>query len=330
VRRLRSGLPEGIDLTGMIMELRGELELPPELDALQVAYGQAAAMAEAAPPGALLLPGAALRADAALLARVRGAARPAGLLPMTAPTLPWRWKSAATSIRIRRRRFLAGHRWAQLVVGDGLLLAAAPLAARRPPARPGRGPGQSAAMRRRIASADFYVIEPRAYHADHARLVAHYDGLRKDSGCAMNLDLQRIAVPPRASGYPGLRMGRRGGRPGEQARWLLQGRRPARIVVEDPADRELLRRVTGVPVLHLAELAAPNEECIMRECRCPHRRRQPGRRRRRQAHGRCRAGNRHPRTQGTAAPQDLLRHPLAARPPLPAGELRSAAARGAA
>jgi hypothetical protein len=75
----------------------------------------------------------------------------------------------------------------------------------------------------------------------------------------MNLDLQRIAMPPHASAYPGLRMG-----PTredlEQARWLLQGRQPARIVVENPAEREVFRRVVDVPVLHLAELAALNEE----------------------------------------------------------------------
>ena len=74
----------------------------------------------------------------------------------------------------------------------------------------------------------------------------------------MNLDLQRIALPSRASGYPGLRPGF-AAEDRAQIRWLLQGRQPARIVVEDPADRELFRRVSTVPVLHLAELATPNE-----------------------------------------------------------------------
>jgi hypothetical protein len=118
----------------------------------------------------------------------------------------------------------------------------------------GEALGNLSTIRRRITSADFYVIEARAFHADHERLVAHYDTLRKESGCAMNLDLQRIAMPPHASGYPGLRMG-----PAredlEQSRWLLQGRTPARISVENPAERALLRRVVDVPVLHLAELA---------------------------------------------------------------------------
>ena len=67
----------------------------------------------------------------------------------------------------------------------------------------------------------------------------HYDDLRKETGCAMNLDLQRIAIPACDEA---------------EARWMLKGRRPARIVVENPADRDILRRVADVPVLHLAEL----------------------------------------------------------------------------
>ena len=84
--------------------------------------------------------------------------------------------------------------------------------------------------------------------------MAHYDALRKQTGCAMNLDLQRIAVPPRAEGYSALRMGWSAADQA-QAAWMLQGHRPARILVEDVAERELLRRVSGLPVLHLAELA---------------------------------------------------------------------------
>ncbi len=251
--------PEGIDLTGMIIELRRELEVPPDLHVLQVGYEQAAGMAEASPPGALLLPGAALRAEPDLLARVEA------LLGLRGAEDDGADLAVALEIggdidSLRRRRFLAGLDGRTLVVGDGLLLRT--LRQWLPGARLqglGEALGKLQAIRRRIASADFYVIEARAYHADQPRLVAHYDDLRKESGCAMNLDLQRIAVPPRASAYPGLRMG-----PTredlEQARWLLQGRQPARILVENPGEREVFRRVVDVPVLHLAELAAPNEE----------------------------------------------------------------------
>lgn len=246
--------PEGIALTDMIVELRRDLELPPDLAVLQVGYQQAAADAGAAPAGALLLPGAALRADVGLLARVEA------LLGLRGADDDGADLAVALEIGgdidpARKRRFLASVEGRSLVVGDGLLLRW--LRRERPGTRLqglGEALGNLPAIRRRIASADFYVIEARAYHADQARLVAHYDALRKETGCAINLDLQRIAVPVGASGYPGLRMGP-SAEDLAQACWMLHGHRPARVLVENPAERELLRRVAGVPVLHLAELA---------------------------------------------------------------------------
>ena len=246
--------PENIDLSGMIMDLRRELPPHPEFMALQADYRKAAAAAEVAPAGALLLPGAALRAEAGLLARVLE------LLGLRCATDDGADIALALEVGAaidpgRRRRFLDMLEGRTLVVGDGLLLRQ--LRHWLPGARLqglGEALGNLNAIRRRIASADFYVIEARAYHADHERLVAHYDALRKESGCAMNLDLQRIAMPPRAGGLSWLRAGAAAADL-EQARWLLQGRSPARIVVEDAAEREVLRRVADVPVLHLAELA---------------------------------------------------------------------------
>lgn len=247
--------PEGIDLTGMVMDLRGEFELPPELEVLQVSYAQAAAAAGPSPHGALLLPGAALRADPELLLAVQGLLG-LGIAGDDGADIAVALEIGGDIEPGRRRRFLDGIEGRSLVVGDGLLLGA--LRRWLPRARLqglGEALGHLPAIRRRITAADLYVIEPRAFHADHARLVGHYDGLRQDSGCAMNLDLQRIAVPPQGGGYPELRMGCA---PEDlaQVRWLIQGRTPARIVVENPADRELFRRVVDVPVLHLAELAA--------------------------------------------------------------------------
>ncbi len=246
--------PENIDLSGMIMDLRRELPPHPELVALQIGYQQAAEGAEPASAGALLLPGSALRADPPLLDKVQSLL---GLrrAPDDGADIVVALEIGGEIAPQRLRRFLDGSEGRSLVVGDGLLQRQ--LRRWLPACRLqglGEALGNLSAIRRRIASTDFYVIEARAFHADHQRLVAHYDALRKESGCAMNLDLQRIAMPAHASGYPGLRMG-----PARedlaQARWLLQGRTPARIVVENPAERALLRRVVDVPVLHLAELA---------------------------------------------------------------------------
>jgi hypothetical protein len=182
-----------------------------------------------------------LRADAGLLARVEG------LLGFRSADDEGADIAAALECGgeiapARRRRFLDGIEDRTLVVGDGLLLRE--LRRWLPGARlQGLGEALShlGALRRRLTSADCYVIEARAYHADHERLVGHYARLREETGCMMNLDLQRIAIAP---GDP------------DEARWLLRGLRPARIVVENPAEREVLRSVCAVPVLHLAELAA--------------------------------------------------------------------------
>ncbi len=237
--------PENIDLTGTIMDLRRCLPARPEQAALQAARQKSAEVDEAAPAGALLLPGTALRADAGLLARVLELLG-IGCATDDGADIALALETGGAIDPGRRRRFLDMLGGRTLVVGDGLLLRE--LHHWLPGARLqglGEALGNLGAIRRRIASADFYVVEARAYHADHERLVAHYDALRKESGCSMNLDLQRIAIP---------------GCDEAEARWMLKGRRPARILVENPSEREVFRHVAGVPVLHLSELAAPNEE----------------------------------------------------------------------
>ena len=89
----------------------------------------------------------------------------------------------------------------------------------------------------KLRAGDLYVIASQAFNFEQARLIGSYDALRERSGCEMNLDLQRIAMP--AAG---------------QAHWILEGRRVERIVVEDLAERAAFG-FAGKPVLHLAELA---------------------------------------------------------------------------
>ena len=111
-----------------------------------------------------------------------------------------------------------------------------------------------ASVRQRLRPGDLYVIEPRAYHENHATLVMHYDSLRAETGCTMNLDLQRIAIPTTTSGLPQL-IERKAPPDGEQLRWILQGRRVSRIVVENVDDRYAFEQVSTVPVVHLADVA---------------------------------------------------------------------------
>jgi ferredoxin len=143
----------------------------------------------------------------------------------------------------RLERFLDGVRSARrLVVAEGILLG--PLRRWLPRASvEGLGGFLSGKdeVRSKLRPSDLYVIEPRGFHADHARLVGHYDSLRQSLGCAMNLDLQRIAIPLAGPDIEA------------QARWILEGREVERIVVEDLGDAAAFS-FSGHPVMHLADL----------------------------------------------------------------------------
>jgi hypothetical protein len=104
------------------------------------------------------------------------------------------------------------------------------------------------AVRSKLREADLYVIEPRAFHLDHQRLVRHYDALLRSRKLISNLDLQRLAVPTCASSQP------KRVDPLDQARWILEGRSFERVVVEDAADCAAFAAVTDRPVLHVGDL----------------------------------------------------------------------------
>ena len=158
---------------------------------------------------------------------------------------------------LRKAKFLASLKGArELIVGDGLLhrylrewLPSAKII----------GIGEAllrlAPVRGALKSSDLYVIETRGYHADFARLVRFYDGLRQETGCAMNLDLQRAAIPTGAGSLQNL-LGLENLDLAAQTRWVIEGRKIERIVIEDAADREVFAKITPLPVVHLAELAA--------------------------------------------------------------------------
>lgn len=156
----------------------------------------------------------------------------------------------------RVERFLAPLRLRKkIIVTDGLLLRR--LRTWLPDAQlisVGAALSSVEAVRQRLREGDLYVIEPRAYHEDHANLVTHYTNLRAASGCTMNLDLQRIAIPATTSNLA-QRIGWQASADADQLRWILQGRRISRVVVEDVEDRSAFERAAGVPVVHLAELA---------------------------------------------------------------------------
>ncbi|MBF0328824.1 MAG: (Fe-S)-binding protein [Nitrospirae bacterium] len=106
-------------------------------------------------------------------------------------------------------------------------------------------------IRKALGPDDIFIVESRGYHSDFERLVKFYDRLRKDTGCLMNLDLQRIAIPTGASSLRGAHNRKTAGC-SEHSAWILKGRKFKRIVVEDLSDIEVFQEITDVPVVHLS------------------------------------------------------------------------------
>ncbi|HEX9395774.1 MAG TPA: 4Fe-4S dicluster domain-containing protein [Burkholderiales bacterium] len=185
----------------------------------------------------LLLAGRALNADPDRRARTLALLEGHQLVEDDGPDVVAAIEAGTGLSDVRLESFLAPLRRARrLVVAEGILLRA--LRRWLPGASlSGLGEALLPAIGGKLRAGDLYVIESRAFNLDQSRLVGRYDALRAASGCHMNLDLQRIALP--AAG---------------QARWILEGRAVERIVVEDLGERAAFA-FAGKPVLHLAELA---------------------------------------------------------------------------
>jgi len=231
--------PEEIPLVDMILELRRQQPI----QVAEVPPGNGTSLENA------LLAGEALRRDPERLKRI------ASLLDIAVAAddgsdISQALECGAALASGRVSTFRSSFRNARrLVVADGLLLRK--LREWLPEARVvslGEALSTLEAVRARLRATDLYVIEPRAFHADHARLVRHYDGLIKARNLKTNLDLQRFAVPTCASSAA------KRVDPLDQARWILDGRAFERVVVEDAADCAVFARVTDRQVLHIGDL----------------------------------------------------------------------------
>jgi NAD-dependent dihydropyrimidine dehydrogenase PreA subunit len=262
--------PEGIDLSGLVMHLRLRLakDMPSRLpnavmlEDLQLRLQQGAMSAGAKPAGLrsgpLLLPGPALRADPALLAQVQ-ALLGLAIADDDGDDIALALELGVEIPQARLLEFVAALRGHSIVAADGLLLRQ--LRRWLPGSkRMGLGAALSSrpAVRSNLRADDLYVIEPRAFHGDYERMVEYYNQLQMETGCCLSLDLQRVAVPVTAPGVL-QKLGIGVGDDGAQARWILHGREPARIVVEDLADRAAFQRVCELPVMYLAELGEDPE-----------------------------------------------------------------------
>ncbi|MFC1837966.1 4Fe-4S dicluster domain-containing protein [Thermodesulfobacteriota bacterium] len=106
-----------------------------------------------------------------------------------------------------------------------------------------------AGVRASLGPSDLYIIEASGYNSYYKDMVSEYDLIRRETGCQMNIDLHRSAIPT-GSVSPGSNAVS----PEEQARWIIKGRRFKRIIVESPEDIEIFKRVTDSDVIHVLEL----------------------------------------------------------------------------
>ncbi len=103
----------------------------------------------------------------------------------------------------------------------------------------------------KISEGDLYIIDAAPLHAHYAKRVEHYDDLRKQTGCKMNLDLNRMVIP---TGIESVAARHDLFDVKEQMQWLIQGRDFNRIIVENAAEVEVLSELTGKLVVCVAEL----------------------------------------------------------------------------
>ena len=244
--------PEGIDLSGLIMDLRRQSQRIQKVGA-----GETATVSKDGPApvsSAVLLPGPELRTDSVALAHVRALLGTA-IADDDGADIALALEKGVEISQDRLQRFLAPLAGRQLVAADGLLLRQL---RRWLPGSQRMGLGAALSSRTPIRSklgpTDLYVIEARAYHADYERMVAYYDRLQRDTGCMLNLDLQRIAIPARAQGVP-QQPGMAADDDATQVNWILRGRQPMRVVVESLADRGAFEGATDIPVVYNADLA---------------------------------------------------------------------------
>jgi ferredoxin len=257
--------PEEIGLVAMTLDLRRQLLQPAAILGLLSRMDEPAARPPAPRPRppAMLLPGRALRERGGTLARIAALLGGAADIPLAdddGSDIALALEAGAAVPAARLERFLQPLRGLKkIVVADGLLLRHLHQWLPQPGITSvGEALSGLGAVRRALRESDLYVIEPRAYHADYQRLVGYYDALRSATGCTFNLDLQRIAIPVTGRSLPQRLDGEAAAGAGDDsvhARWILQGRNVARIVVESVEDGAAFEPVSELPVVHLADLA---------------------------------------------------------------------------
>lgn len=248
--------PLDIDILGAFRKLRGAIS-PPAPEAPPTRSHRSGA--SRARGGRVLLPGPALMRNPALLALVvEGLGTSANIEVSEEDTNPMAESLETGTTREAEdlQQFLAPFsKTRELVVVEGILH---PFLRQRLPHLRVLGLGEALLrndrIRRSLGPGDFFIIDARSFHSDHLRNLSRFLRVRQETGCQMNLDLQRLAIPTTADATAGNRAHRES-TVATAIRWMLQGRRFDRLVAESPNDLDALRKHTDFPVVHLSEIA---------------------------------------------------------------------------
>ena len=262
--------PEEIDTVGLTLDLRLALTAQDENPLASTLRAQFPSWIEAPPPAAstrpqpvpsmpmTLLASSRFEIEPNLTTRVVEALGGSDRVSVSADAgddLATRIEAGLDIPEERRLDFLAGLPSRGTVVTlEGLLLRQ--LAGWRPDLTTmtlGEALLRQPSVAQRLTPDDLLVIDSRGFHTSYSRLVTFYDTLRAQTGCETNLDLQRVAIPTGAVSLQA-RMGVGDHSIGEQIRWIMEGRRARRVVVEAVEDLTAFRQHSDLPVCHLAEL----------------------------------------------------------------------------
>ena len=259
--------PEEIDTVGLTLDLRRALAAQDENPLARTVQAQFPEWIEAPPAASTrpvpskpmtLLASSRLQTEPNLTTRVVEALGGTDRVSMSADAgddLATRIEAGLDIPEERRLDFLAGLPTRGTVVTlEGLLLRQ--LTGWRPDLKAmtlGEALLRQPSVAQRLTPDDLLVIDSRGFHTAHARLVRFYDTLRAQTGCDTNLDLQRVAIPTGAVSLQA-RMGVGDHSISEQIRWIMEGRRARRVVVEAVEDLTAFRQHSPVPVYHLADL----------------------------------------------------------------------------
>ncbi len=251
-----SACPVGVDTVALTAELRMHLVGKPgrEPEGGTTEGGPSAAPAAAK----LFFPGSALRRDEAVMYRAAHALEREGFALFDDAAISGIGADIEAGLRPGRElaeSFIASMRGVkQIIAADGFLHGY--LRQWLPRVRV-TGLGEALlrlpGIIKAVNPADLYIIDSRGYHADYGRMVKFYDRMRRETGCMLNTSLQRAVIPTGAAGR------RNRTEPGRidmaaQAGWILQNRRPERVVAEDMEDLLVFKNIPGLKAIHVAEL----------------------------------------------------------------------------